>query len=40
MLKNSKIWKRSSFLRELTLSGSNEHVFEKTSQNNEKKYSK
>ena len=36
MLKNSKIWKRSSFLRELTLSGSNEHVFEKTSQNNEK----
>jgi hypothetical protein len=36
MLENAKNSKRSKFVRELSLCGSNDHLFEKPSQNNEK----
>jgi hypothetical protein len=36
VLENAKNSKRSKFVRELSLCGSNDHSFEKPSQNNEK----
>jgi hypothetical protein len=36
MLENAKNSKRSKFVRELSLYGSNDHSFEKPCQNNEK----